>query len=237
MTRPLEAPAWKHIQSDRPELNLAGMEGALGQGIIVGMLGGFRSIMADFLWLQTYAVWEDRERAKLDSMVRLVTSIDPRPEFFWINAARMIAYDVPHWRIQEEGGHQAVPESRQETIDREQAEQAFALLRRGLEFHPDSPRLYLEIGQIHMIRLDDPAEAAPWFRRASEQADAPHFAARVYAELLRRQGKNAEAYEFLKGLFRRLPDDDPYARKGIILERIRELEARLEVSRSETFEP
>lgn len=229
LTRPIEAPAWKRVRAGQPELNLAGMEGALGQGIIAGMLGGFRSIMADFLWIQTNSVWEDQERAKLDSMVRLVTSIDPRPEFFWINSARMVAYDVPHWRIREEGGYQEVPEWRQEEIDREQAEQAFALIRRALEFHPDSPQLYLEIGQIYMIRLEDPAQAAPWFLRASEQPGAPYFAARIYAELLRRQGKDAQAYEFLKGLHRRLPDDDPYAQKGIILERIRELEETLEV--------
>lgn len=237
LARPLEAPAWERVQSGQPELNLAGMEDALGQGIIVGMLGGFRAIMADFLWLQTHAVWEDREQAKLDSMVRLVTSIDPRPVIFWTNSARMIAYDVPHWRIQEEGGPQAVPERRQEVIDREQAEQAFAHLRRGLKFHPDNPQLYVEIGQIYLNRLDNPAQAAPWFLRASEQPDAPYFAARIYAELLRRQGKNAQAYEFLRGLYHRLPDGDPYAHKGIILERIRKLERTLEVPRSEALIP
>lgn len=237
LTRPIENPAWKQVRSGQAELNLAGMEGALGQGIIVGMLGGFRSVMADFLWIQTNAVWERRERAKLDSMIRLVTSIDPRPEFFWINGARMIAYDVPHWRIGEEGGYREVPEWRRKEIDREQAEQAFALLRRALEFHPDNPRLFLEIGQIYLNRLEDPAQAAPWFLRASEQPGAPRFAARIYAELLRRQGKNVQAYEFLKGLHRRLPEGDPYAQKGIILERIRELEETLKVPRSKAFIP
>lgn len=236
VTRPIEKPAWERIKSRQPELNLDSLEGALGQGVIVGMLGGFRAIMADFLWIQTNSVWERRERAELDSMVRLVTSIDPRPVFFWINSARMIAYDVPNWRIREEGGYFEVPEERQKFIDREQAEQAFALIDRALEFHPDHPKLYLEIGQIYLNRLKDPASAAPWFLRASEQPGAPYFAARIYAELLRRQGQDVEAYEFLKGLFQRLPDDDPYAQKNIILERIRELEAQLKVPAVERFE-
>lgn len=237
ITRPIESPAWIVVKSGQPELNLKEMEGALGQGIIVGMLGGFRAIMADFLWIQTNTVWERRERAKLDSMVRLVTSIDPRPDFFWINSARMIAYDVPNWRIREEGGYDAVPEKRQQGIDLEQAEQAFALIERALEFHPDNPRLYLEIGQIYLNRLDDPESAAPWFLRASEQPGAPYFAARIYAELLRRQGKNAEAYQFLRGLHDELPDGDPYAQKGIILERIRDLEATLSVPAWERYQP
>lgn len=237
LTRPLEVTAWKRVQAKQPELNLAGMEGALGQGVIVGMLGGFRAVMADFLWIQTNTVWEDRERAKLDTMIRLVTSIDPRPLFFWTNSARMIAYDVPHWRIREEGGYQAVPKSRQKEIDLEQAEKAFAYIRRALKFHPDDPRLFLEIGQIYLNRLDDPVQAAPWFLRASEQPGAPYFAARIYAELLRRQGKNAQAYDFLKGLFRRLPDGDPRAQKGIILARIRELEQTLGIADVECFRP
>jgi tetratricopeptide (TPR) repeat protein len=237
LTRPIETPAWERVKSRQPELNLAGLEGAMGQGVLVGMLGGFRAVIADFLWIQTNSVWERRERAKLDSMVRLVTSIDPRPVFFWINSARMLAYDVPNWRIREEGGYFAVPEKRQKAIDSEQAEQAFALIDKALEFHPDNPKLYLEIGQIYLNRLKDPANAAPWFLRASEQPGAPYFAARIYAELLRRQGKNSEAYNFLKGLFQRLPDDDPYAQKGIILERIRELEVTLQVPADERFAP
>ena len=237
LTRPLEAPAWKRVQAGQPALNLAGIESAVGQGIIIGALGGFRAIIADFLWLQTHTVWQDGERAKLDSMIRLVTSIDPRPLVFWVMSARMIAYDVPHWRIREEGGHQEVPVWRQEAIAREQAEQAFAHIRRGLKFHPHHPELYLEIGKIYLNRLEDPAAAAPWFLRASQQPGAPYYAARIYADLLRRQGKNAQAYDFLQGLFLRLPDDEPYAQKGIVLERIRELEETLGITERERFRP
>ncbi|MFP4157101.1 MAG: tetratricopeptide repeat protein [Opitutales bacterium] len=235
--RPLEAPAWEQIKAGQPELNLAGVEDALGQGMVLGLLGGFRAILADFLWIQTNSVWEKRDRAKLDAMVRLVTTLDPRPEFFWINSARMIAYDVPHWRIREEGGHQAVPEARQAAIDLEQAEQAFLLLEQALEHHPDHPRLYLEIGQIYLNRLDDPARAAPWFRKAWEQPGAPHFSARIYAELLRRQGKLEAAYAFLTDLHRELPDDNPYAQKEIVLERIRDLEDRLERPLRDRYQP
>lgn len=237
LLRPVEVPLWERIRAGQAELNLADMEGALGQGIIVGLLGGFRSIIADFLWIQANTVWERRERAKLDSLLRLVTTLDPRPDFFWINAARMIAYDVPHWRIREEGGYNAVSELRQREIDLEQAEQAFEYIERALTFHPENPRLYLEIGQIYLNRLDDPVQAAPWFLLASEKAGAPYYAARIYAELIRRQGRHLEAYEFLKGLYGRLPDTDPYARKEIILERIRELEQTLHVPEAKRFTP
>jgi tetratricopeptide (TPR) repeat protein len=228
ITRPIEEPAWQVVKAGQPEMNLEAIEGALGQGLVVGVLGGFRAILADFLWIRTNTIWERRDRVKLDAMVRLVTTLDPRPEFFWINGSRMIAYDVPNWRIREEGGYDAVPEVRQQAIDLEQAEQAFDLVDQALDFHPDEAKLYLEKGQIYLNRLKDDANAAKWFLKASQQDDAPYFAARIYAELLRKQGLNAEAYAFLKQLHTELPNV-PFAQKDIILERIRELENTLEI--------
>jgi tetratricopeptide (TPR) repeat protein len=228
LTRPIEAPAWRIVKAGQPEMQLDEIEGALGQGLVVGVLGGFRAILADFLWLRTNLVWEHRDRAKLDAMIRLVTTLDPRPEFFWLNGSRMIAYDVPHWRIREEGGYAAVSEARQKVLDREQAEQAFELLDRALEFHPDAAKLYIEKAQIYLNRLKDDAQAAEWFLKGSQQPDAPYYAARIYAQLLRKMGKNKEAYDFLRDLYQQLPDV-PYAQKDVILERIRELENTLEV--------
>lgn len=236
VTRPIEAPAWQVVQARQPEMNLEAIEGALGQGLIVGVLGGFRAVMADFLWIRTNTIWERRDRVKLDAMIRLVTTLDPRPEFFWINGSRMIAYDVPNWRIREEGGYTDVPELRQQALDREQAEQAFAMLERAREFHPNNAKLYLEVGQIYLNRLKDNENAAKWFLLASQQADAPYFAARIYGELLRREGKNSEAYDFLKQLHQDLPDD-PYAQKPIILDRIRELEEELKIPVWQRFQP
>jgi len=236
LTRPIEAPAWRVVKAGQPEMNLEAIEGALGQGLVVGVLGGFRAILADFLWIRTNTIWERRDRVKLDSMVRLVTTLDPRPDFFWINGSRMIAYDVPNWRIREEGGYDDVPEVRQKAIDREQAEQAFELLDQALGFHPDQAKLYLEKAQIYLNRLKDDANAAKWFLKASEQADAPYYAARIYAELLRKQGLNQEAYDFLKDLHNELPNL-PFAQKGIIYERIRELEKTLKIPFWKRFQP
>ncbi|NQY32991.1 MAG: tetratricopeptide repeat protein [Coraliomargarita sp.] len=237
LTRPLEVPAWQTVKSRQIELNLEGVEGALGQGLVIGVLGGFRTIVADFMWLQLNHHWEKRERVKVDALIRLVTMLDPRPDFFWINGARMTAYDVPNWRIREAGGYNVVPEVRQREIDREQAEQAFALLRRALEFHPDNPKVHLEFAQIYLNRLKDFENAAQWFLSASHQENAPFYAARIHAELLRRMDKDQQAYTFLKGLFLSLPDDNPYAQKDIVLERIRELEGELGIPEMLRFLP
>lgn len=229
LLRPVEAPAWAVVKSGQAELNLQAVEGALGQGLVVGILGGFRTIMADFTWIRMNTIWQRRDRAKLDAMIRLVTTLDPRPEFFWVNSSRMVAYDVPNWRIQEEGGYDKVSEERQMALNVEQAEQAFQLLERAREFHPDNPKLVLETGQIYLNRLKDIPKAAEWFFKTAEMPGAPYFAARIYAELLRRQGKDQEAYTYLKHLHQTLPNNDPFAQKDIVLERIRTLEDDLKV--------
>jgi tetratricopeptide (TPR) repeat protein len=236
VTRTIEAPAWELVKERQPALNLEALESALGQGLVVGVLGGFRAVMADFLWIRTNTIWERRDRVKLDAMIRLVTTLDSRPDFFWINGARMIAYDVPSWRIREEGGYAMVSESRQSVINQEQAEQAFVLLARARQFHPNAAKLYVEVAQIYLNRLKDSAEAAKWYLLASQQADAPYSAARIYGELLQRQGKPLEAYEFLQQLHRDLPDV-PYAQRPVILDRIRELEDDLMVPEWQRYVP
>ena len=236
LMRPIEVPAWKAVKAGQTEMNLEALEGALGQGLVIGVLGGFRAILADFLWIRTNTIWERRDRTKLDSMVRLVTTLDPRPDFFWINGSRMIAYDVPNWRIREEGGYSEVPEERQQVIDLEQSAQAFDLIDQALNFHPENAKLYLEKAQIYLNRLKDDANAAEWFLRASQQDDAPYFAGRIHAELLRKQGLDAEAYDFLKNLHTELPNT-PFAQKGIILERILDLEKALKIPSWERFMP
>ena len=99
LARPIEAPAWKAVKAGQSEMNLEAFEGALGQGLIIGVLGGFRAILADFLWIRTNIIWERKDRAKLDSMVRLVTTLDPRPDFFWINGSRMIEIKAQGGRL------------------------------------------------------------------------------------------------------------------------------------------
>lgn len=236
IARPIEAPALKAVKMGQPEMNLDALEDTLGQGLIIGVLGGFRAILADFLWIRTNVIWERKDRIKLDSMVRLVTTLDPRPDFFWINSSRMIAYDVPNWRIREEGGYSNVPEERQHAINLEQSALAFDLVDQALDFHPENAKLYLEKAQIYLNRLKDDANAAEWFLRASQQDDAPYYAGRIHAELLRKQGLNAEAYDFLKNLHTELPDT-PYAQKGIVLQRILDLEKTLKIPLRERFMP
>lgn len=236
LLKPVEEVCWQVVQAGQPELRVDGLDQSVGQGVVMGVIGGLRSLVADFAWLDLNRKWEARDRAGLGAMIQLVTSIDPRPEFFWINSARMVGYDVPHWRIAEAGGYNLVSNDQQAIINEEQAGQALALLEKGMSYHPNSARLKLEVGQIYLNRLRDYESASRWFLLASKEKDAPYYAARIHADLLLRLNRPAEAYAFLKQLYIALPND-PLAQADIVLARIRELELQLGLERDTIFLP
>lgn len=235
--RPLEAPAWEDVRARQPALRLESLKDALGQGVTVGLLGGFRAIVADLFWIRTNSVWETNNLPATQTSIKLVTAIDPRPTYFWLNGSRMIAYDMPNWRIDDAGGYDAVPESVKRHFEEEQSAVAIEYLNGALGFHPDNPMLTLEIANIHLNRLKDVETAAKFYLEATLHPDAPYYAARIYAELLRRLGRNEEAYAYLMKLQPTLPVSDPMAQSAVVLDRIRELEDELGIPPAKRFQP
>jgi hypothetical protein len=232
----LSEPAWESLRAEEPALNLQELDETLGQGLTIGLLGGFRAIAADLLWLNVNHVWEKQDLPATQSLIRLVSAVDPRPLFFWINGARIIGYDMPNWRIQAAGGYRAVPRTVQARFDAEQAAVALDHLRRGLAFHPDNPLLLIEMACIFQRRLHDLESAAHYFRLAAEQEGAPYYAARIHAELLRQLGRKREAYEWLRELHPTLDSRDPYAQPDLVLGRIRDLEQQLEIPSDKAYQ-
>lgn len=235
--RPLEAPAWKKVKAQQPALRLESLKDALGQGVTVGLLGGFRAIVADLFWIRTNSIWEKNDLPGTQTSIKLVTAIDPRPIYFWLNGSRMIAYDMPNWRIDSAGGYDSVPDSVKRHFEEEQSAVAIDYLNGALGFHPENSLLTLEIANIHLNRLKDVETASRFYLKASGQKGAPYYAARIYAELLRRLGRNQEAYTFLKQLHPTLPPEDPMSQSAVVLDRIRELENELKMSAFERFKP
>lgn len=233
--RPLEAPAWEQVRARQPALRLESLKDALGQGVTVGLLGGFRAIVADLFWIRTNSIWETNDLAGTQTSIKLVTAIDPRPLYFWLNGSRMISYDMPNWRIDKAGGWDAVPDAVRRRFDEEQSAIGIKYLEGALGFHPKEPLLILEIGNIHLNRLKDVETASRYYLDAATQPDAPYYAARIYAELLRRLNRLPEAYDFLKKLYPTLPKEDLMAQAPVVMERIRELEEELQIPVAQRF--
>jgi hypothetical protein len=231
------APAWSAARVRQPALRLDSSMAAAGQGVTLALLGGFRALVADVVWIRMYVLWERRDLPGTQSLIQLVAAIDPRPIYFWINGARILANDLSAWRIEAAGGYEVVAPALEQRLNREQATRALAHLDAAMTFHPASPELWIERANIQLHRLHDLDAAAASYRRAWEQPHAPYYAARLHAELLRRAGRKAEALEFLVQLHPLLPPGDDGAARDTVLERIRELERELQLPASKLYRP
>ena len=233
----LVAPVWSETRARQPALRLDSSVAAAGQGVTLALLGGFRAIVADAAWIQTYVLWEKHDLPGTETLLRLVVAVDPRPVYFWINGARMLAYDFPVWRIERAGGFEAVPAAEQARIGQEQGTLALRHLEAAMAFHPANADLWIERANIQLNRLRDVPGAAESYRRAWEQPRAPFYAARMHAELLRRADRKTEALEWLVRLHPTLPKDDESAREDVVLARIRDLERELGVPPERAYRP
>ena len=228
-------PVWEErraLQSDSKTLQLTSRG-----GLSFGVLGGFRTIAADLVWLKTYVAWEERDASTAESMLQLTTALDPRPLGFWINGARMIAYDFAAWHIEQGEGTRQISESEREAISRSHAGRAVLFLERAAEFHPGVAALWIERANIELNCARDVDAAAESYRRASQMPDAPFFAARIHAELLRRLHRKSEALTWLMALHPALPREVEAAAADLVLARIRDLEVELAVPSTDRFVP
>lgn len=230
------APVWREVRARQPALQLASAAAA-GQGLTLALLGGFRALVADGTWIRLYALWEKRDLPGTETLARLVTAIDPRPVYFWLNGARIIAYDFPAWRIEAAGGYDAVPADVQRRIGNEQARAALRVLESAVTFHPRSFELWTERANIELNRLGDLNAAAESYRRAWALPRAPYYVARLYAEVLRRAGRKVEALAWLVALYPTLPAGDDGAAAEVVRGRIRDLERELQVPAERAYRP
>jgi tetratricopeptide (TPR) repeat protein len=193
-----------------------------GQGTILPVVSGMRSAVASGYWLLVNQAWERREPAAMKTCLELTVAADERPVYYWLNGARMLAFDLPEWRMPA-----TAPQALRQRIREEQAGVALQFLAKGLRWHGDDAALYVEMANIHLRCTGDLAAAAQCFRRAAQQPGAPYYAARIYADLLEKMGQLAEARDWLQEILPGLPANDAAARRTVVLDRIHALDQLL----------
>lgn len=198
-----------------------GLGALAGQGIGLAVLGGFGAAAADGLWLKANLAWERRDLVATDALVRAAIAADPRTEYFRINGARMIAFDLAEWRIPADAPAAVAAE-----IRREHAQQAVDLLEEGVRRNGPTPHLWIEMARVTHQRLAAPGRAAELYRRAAELPGAPYFAGRLHVELLAAEGRIGEARDWLRQWLPKLPRDDEAAQRTRMEARLVELERR-----------
>jgi hypothetical protein len=194
--------AWSRARRAVPELRRADLELTAGQGALLGVLGGFRPLLADLTWIRAYVKWERRDRG-CEALLRLACLLDPHATTFWENRGNMVGLDMAHWEIRARGGYHKVPESEQQASFRRFARKAIEGLEEGVPVARRPSSLLVLGGYLAETKLADPVLAADFYRRAHESPPAPWYCAYFVGRLLRDAGKPREAYAYLRPVWQR----------------------------------
>lgn len=170
--------------------NSAALSRAAGSGVVLGTLGGFRTVIADFAWLRAFHFWSKQDPASCIKYAELAMALAPEQFFFVENTANFIAFDFPVWEMTRRGGRRNLAPAVRRDIQEKALAAALALLENAARERPDDALPWVRAAQITTMKTDviygapDYAAVAEYFRRACERPNAPLFAFVLYAKIV-----------------------------------------------------
>jgi hypothetical protein len=195
----------------------------VGQLGVLAALSGFRSVIADFLFIQAHVAWERTEWSRVLLLFRQVTTLQPRSTLFW---------DMAAWHMAWNASAAALNDERQPRLalrvkaQREYFDIGRDFLERGIRNNPDRPQLYEALARLYRDKYKDRANAAKFFELAASKPGAPSYARRFSAyELSHVEGREQEAYARLLSLYR----EGEKERLPTLISRLKFLEERLNI--------
>jgi hypothetical protein len=190
--------SWRRVRTGIPEIGRKELEPSLGQGVLLGVLGGLRTVVADIAWIRSYVFWERRDRAGCEALMRSACALDPHARYFWENAGLRIGLDMAHWEIRRRGGYAKVPAETQQRLFQQYGRRGLDVLEEGMGYARNRTALLLAAGFLAEGKLKDVGLAANYYRQAAEAADAPWYAARISADFEWGAGRKVEAYRWYR---------------------------------------
>jgi hypothetical protein len=180
------------------KLNLALRE-KIGQLGFLAALSGFRTLVADLLWIEAYASWERVEYGNMNLLLNTVTTLAPRNVNFW---------DMSSWNMAFNASVAAMDNPKQPKLAlRLRAQREYFMLgkdyaERGIENNPDAYVLHQSLANIYKLKLNDHCAAAAEFAKAAAFPHAPTYEKRFAAyEMSQCPGHELEAWRMLRKLY------------------------------------
>jgi tetratricopeptide (TPR) repeat protein len=182
---------------DRSGLDLSLRE-QIGQLAFVAALSGFRSIVADVVFIQAHVAWERTEWARVLLLFRQATTLQPHSLLFWDMAAWHMAWNASVAAMND----RTLSANARLKKQRECIALGKDFLERGIRNNPDKPQLYEAMARLYQQKYNDHLRASEYFARAASLPGAMGYDRRFAAyELSYCEGREREAYQRLRELY------------------------------------
>jgi tetratricopeptide (TPR) repeat protein len=195
----------------------------LGQVGFVAALSGFRSLVADALFIQAHVAWERTEWGRVLFLFRQITTLQPRAILFWDMAAWHMAWNASTAAMNDRAQPRLALRIK---AAREYFQLGKDFLERGIKNNPERPELYEALARLYRDKYEDHERASEFFAKAGALPGADAYTRRFAAyELAQVPGREREAYEQLRALY----DSGEQERLPTLLRRLKELEIKLAI--------
>src|SRR5216110_878476 len=193
----------------------------LGQLGFIAALSGFRAIVADALFIQAHAAWENTQWGRMLLLFRQITTLQPRVLLFWDTAAWHMAWNASVAAMND-------PNQPHQTLRVKAQREYFALgkdfLERGIKNNPDRPELYEALARLYKEKYKDHERASEYYAKAAALPEAAPWDKRFSAyELSYCEEREREAYERLRSLY----NEGEKERLPTLIKRLEFLEEKL----------
>ena len=211
-----------HLRDVAFDLDLREQVGQFG---FIAALSGFRSIVADVLFIQAHVAWEQTHWGRVLLLLRQVTTLQPRSILFW---------DMAAWHMAWNASTAALNDQSRLALRIKAQREYFALgkdfLERGIRNNPKAPRLYESLARLYKEKYHDHERASEFFAKAAALPGAAGHDQRFSAyELSYVEGREREAYEQLLRLYHA----GEKHRAPTLISRLKSLEDKLGIARDQ----
>jgi hypothetical protein len=195
----------------------------LGQLGFVAALSGFRSLVADALFIQAHVAWERTEWGRVLFLFRQVTTLQPRAVLFWDMAAWHMAWNASTAAMNDPAQPRLALRTK---AAREYLQLGKDFLERGIKNNPERPELYEALARLYRDKYEDHERASEFFAKAAALPGAHRYTRRFAAyELAQCAGRERDAYAQLRALY----DSGEQERLPTLLRHLKELEIKLDI--------
>jgi len=198
----------------------------IGQSAFIAVLGGFRSVIADLLFIDAYSAWERTDWTYLLLRLRQATELQPRAILFWEMAGWHMAWNAGTAALEDDSKSQAA----RRRLQHDYLELGKDFLVRGIAHNPEKPELYEALARLYRDKFHDHPQAAENFEKASRLPGHASYDERFSAyELSYCEGRERQAYDRLRTLYQRGEKE----RLPRLLNQLRAMEERLKIPANE----